>query len=317
MSISSAIKPSGARESGVLVVVLLTTVMMVVEIGVGYATHSMALLADGWHMATHVGALGLASVAYAVSRRFESHRAFTFGTGKVHSLAGYTSAVGLGIAALLMVVESATRLVHPNIIDFTHSLPVAVVGLLVNLLSIALLHRHDEEHDHEEVGDDGHDHHDHDHHDDDHNYRAAVLHVMADALTSALAIVALFAGRRFGWLWLDAVSGIVGGLVILYWGAGLCRSTAFELLDVDPVRGLEQEIRGTLEALDDVQVSEIRVWSLGLGARSCVLTLNAASPLDVELYREQLRVFDLAYLNIEVRRCVRGAALLNEYASAE
>jgi cation diffusion facilitator family transporter len=274
------------RERGVQLVVLLTAAMMGIEILVGYATNSMALLADGWHMATHVGALGLASAAYWVSRRFAGHRAFAFGTGKVRALAGYTSAVALGLVALAMVVESVERLLLPHAIDFVSSLPVAVLGLVVNLVSVFLLHAHDD--------------HDHDH---DHNHRAAFLHVVADTFTSVLAIAALLAGRFLGWSWLDAISGIVGGLVIFKWGAGLSRSAAFELLDVFPSPLLEDEIREVLEALDDVRVRDLHVWSLGGGAKSCVVTLVTAAPRDTRSYREALARFALAHLTIEVQRC--------------
>lgn len=287
---------SRGRERGVLAVVLLTAAMMLVEIVVGYATGSMALLADGWHMATHVGALGLASGAYALSRRFASHRAFAFGTGKVHALAGYTSAVALGLVAVIMIVESVKRLLHPNRIDFTSSLPVAVVGLVVNLVSVRLLHGHDDDHD-----EDAHD-------DHDHNHKAALMHVVADTLTSALAIAALLAGRFLGWVWLDAVTGVVGGLVILKWGIGLYRTTAFELLDVDPSPDFEEKLRAALESIDDVRVRDLHVWSLGRGARSCVVTVVSASPREVSDYRERLAAFDLAHLTIEVQRCVEGHA---------
>lgn len=280
------------RERGVQLVVLLTAAMMGVEIVVGYATNSMALLADGWHMATHVGALGLASAAYWVSRRFAGHRAFAFGTGKVRGLAGYTSAVALGLVAVAMVVESVERLLHPHVIDFVSSLPVAVLGLIVNLVSVFLLHAHEDDHD--------------DEHEHDHNHRAAFMHVVADTFTSALAIAALLAGRFLGWSWLDAVSGVVGGLVILKWGAGLSRSAAFELLDVSPSSAVEDEIRGVLEALDDVRVRDLHVWSLGGGAKSCVVTLVTAAPQDTRCYREALARFALAHLTIEVQRCEEG-----------
>jgi cation diffusion facilitator family transporter len=270
-------------------VVLLTATMMGIEIVAGYATNSMALLADGWHMATHVGALGLASAAYWVSRRFANHRAFAFGTGKVRALAGYTSAVALGLVAIVMVVESVERLLHPHAIDFVSSLPVAALGLLVNLVSVLVLHEHDDD-------DDEH----------DHNHRAAFMHVVADAFTSVLAIAALLAGRYLGWSWLDAVSGIVGGLVILKWGTGLARSAGFELLDVSPSSAVEDEIRVVLEALDDVRVRDLHVWSLGAGLKSCVVTLVTAAPRDVRRYREALARFELAHLTVEVQRCEAG-----------
>jgi cation diffusion facilitator family transporter len=250
----------------------------------------MALLADGWHMATHVGALGLASAAYWVSRRFAGHRAFAFGTGKVRALAGYTSAVALGLVALAMVVESVERLLRPHAIDFVSSLPVAVLGLLVNLVSVFLLHAHEDE-----VDD-----HDGEH---DHNHRAAFMHVVADAFTSVLAIAALLAGRFLGWAWLDAASGIAGGFVILKWGAGLSRNAAFELLDVSASSAVEDEIRAVLEALDDVRVRDLHVWSLGGGKKSCVVTLITAAPREARCYREALARFELAHLTIEVQRC--------------
>jgi cation diffusion facilitator family transporter len=282
------------RERGVQLVVLLTAAMMGVEIVVGYATNSMALLADGWHMATHVGALGLASAAYWVSRRFAGHRAFAFGTGKVRALAGYTSAVALGLVAIAMVVESVERLLRPHTIDFVSSLPVAVLGLLVNLVSVFLLHAHDDEDDDDHEGE------------HDHNHRAAFMHVVADAFSSVLAIAALLAGRFLGWSWLDAVSGIVGGFVILKWGAGLSRSAAFELLDVSPSSAVEDEIRVVLEALDDVRVRDLHVWSLGGGKKSCVVTVVTATPREARSYREALARFELAHLTIEVQRCEDG-----------
>jgi cation diffusion facilitator family transporter len=278
--------PIHARERGVLAVVILTAVMMVVEIVAGYATGSMALLADGWHMATHVGALGLASAAYALSRRFASHRAFAFGTGKVQTLAGFTSAVTLAMVALLMMIESVSRLVTPETIHYAASLPVAAVGLVVNVVSVALLHhKHDDDHPH--------------HH--DHNHQAALMHVVADAFTSVLAIGALLAGRYLGWVFLDPVIGIVGGVIIMKWGYDLSKRAAFELLDVDLGGELEVSIRETLEAFGDVRVADIHVWSLGRGLRSCVVTLCSDSPRDVHVYRAALRSFALAHLTVEVR----------------
>ena len=276
------------KERGVQLVVLLTAAMMVVEIAVGYTTNSMALLADGWHMATHVGALGLASGAYALSRRYAAHPAFAFGTGKVHALAGYTSAVALGFVALAMIAESCGRLIDAHAIDFARSLPVAVIGLVVNVASVLLLHVHDG---HEEQ------------HGHDHNHRAAFVHVVADTLTSGLAILALLAGRFLGWRWLDAVSGIVGGVVILKWGVGLSRGAAFELLDVDPSCTLAGDIQAALEALDDVRVRDLHVWSIGGGAKSCIVTVVTSQPSEVDRYRERLADFDLAHLTIEVQRC--------------
>jgi cation diffusion facilitator family transporter len=306
------------RERGVRAVVLLTAAMMVVEVVVGYLTGSMALLADGWHMATHVAALGLASAAYALSRRFAGHRAFAFGTGKIQALGGYTSAVALGLVALLMMVEAAGRLLQPATIDFGGSLPVAVLGLFVNLASYRLLHgdseahahthEHEEEHEHEghEQEHEGHAHEGHHH---DHNHRAAVLHVAADALTSLLAILALLAGRYLGLAWLDPLMGIVGGVVILKWGLSLCKHAAFELLDVDLSSSLEDGIRSTLEGIDDVRVRDLHVWSLGRGARGCIISLVSSTPRECAFYKQRLGRFGLMHLTVEVARRMDEEAL--------
>lgn len=295
-------------------VVALTAITMVVEIMVGYASGSMALLADGWHMATHVGALSLASAAYVLSRRYAGHRAFAFGTGKVHALAGFTSALLLGVVAVSMLFESIARLLRPEKVDFDTALPVALIGLVVNLLSVALLHAH---HDRAPLGptgahlahaDDGHAHaQGHDEHGStshhDHNHRAVLLHVIADAFTSVLAICALLAGRWLDVPWLDAVTGIVGGVVILHWGLGLVRDTGAELLDVVPSEHLEADIRRVLERMDDVRVCDLHLWSLGRGQRSCLVTLITSIPREPQVYHEALASFHLAHLTIEVQRC--------------
>jgi len=298
----SACRPleSERRERGVRWVFLLTAAMMIAEITIGYTTGSMALLADGWHMATHVGALGLALAAYALSRRYASHRAFSFGTGKLRSLAGYTSAVGLGLIAISMLVESFWRLFHAQPVAYASALPVAAVGLLVNLASVILLHANDEDHAHSEPHPAGNR---HAAHDDDHNHRAAFMHVVADTFTSMLAIGALLAGHYLQIAWLDAASGVVGGLVILHWGLGLSRSAAAELLDVVPSTHLEGDIRQTLEKIDDVRVADLHLWSLGGGTRSCMVTLVTSVPRDANAYRDALSPFGLSHLTIEVQRC--------------
>ncbi|HEX3762565.1 MAG TPA: CDF family Co(II)/Ni(II) efflux transporter DmeF [Kofleriaceae bacterium] len=285
-------EPRNARERGVRVVIALTATMMVVEIAVGYTAHSMALTADGWHMATHVAAFGMAALGYAISRRFATHEAFAFGTGKVHALAGYTSAIALAIASLVMMVQSVSRLADPEHIDYASSLPVAVVGLAVNLLSIWLLH----DHEHDEHDDDHGDHHPH-----DHNHRAAVLHVIADALTGLLAIIALLAGRWLGWRWLDPVTGIVGGLVILSWGFGLCRHASHELLDVRRGGDNEATIRSALEQLGDVLVRDLHVWSLGRGQLGCIVTLASPTPRGAAAYRALiLERCPISHLTVEI-----------------
>lgn len=288
--------PSPSRhERGVQAVVGLTAVTMVLEIGAGYLTGSMALLADGWHMATHVAALGLASLAYSLARRFAGHRGFAFGTGKIHALAGYTSALFLGAVALSMLVESVSRMIAPQEIDYARSLPVAVLGLLVNLLSVYLLHPGGDAPELELPW------HGHAHGHHDHNHRAALTHVIADSLTSALAIAALLAGRYLGWAWLDPASGIVGGVVICKWSFDLCRTTGAELLDFDG-SDLDERIRLALEGIDDVHVTDLHVWRMGQGGRSCIVTLTTATPRDTAVYRQRLAPFRLAHLTIEVER---------------
>ena len=273
-------------------VVVLTASMMVAELIAGSLTNSLALLADGWHMATHAGALGLASLAYWFARSRARHSAFTFGTGKVYALAGYTSAVGLGFVACWMLAQSASRLIHPLPIAFGEALPVAVIGLGVNLLSLRLL----EHGDRAPIATSR-----------DHNWRAAYLHVMADALTSVLAIAALLSGRYLGWVVVDPLMGIVGAGLILHWGAGLCRDAARQLLDVLPSAEVERALRGRLEATDDVRVADLHLWAMGPGRTACIVSLVSATPRETTHYRNLiLSQWPLAHLTVEVHRCPDG-----------
>lgn len=301
-----------AHEARTRWVVVLTFTMMVGELIVGYLTNSLALTADGWHMATHAGALGMAALAYWFARTRSREAAFSFGTGKVHALAGYTSAIILAVVALWMMYESASRLLHPLSIAFREALPVAVLGLLVNLASIKLLHvDHDHGHDHhdDEDHDDDHDHDDHAPHDHDHkghgdhNLRAAYVHVLADAFTSVLAILALVGGRYFGWKFLDPMMGIVGGIVISRWSFGLCKSAAKQLLDMVPSPELATRIRNRLEAFSGTEVVDLHVWEIGPKARACiacVVSETARNPLE---YADELRNHEnLAHVTVEVHR---------------
>jgi cation diffusion facilitator family transporter len=289
-------------------VVVLTAGMMIGELVMGYITNSLSLTADGWHMATHAGALGMAAFAYWFARTRSRESSFSFGTGKVHALAGYTNAIVLAIVALWMMYEAGTRLVHPVPINFGDALPVAVIGLVVNLLSMKLLHvehDHDDEHEHEHGHEHGHEDHEHGHedheHGHDHNLRAAYVHVLADAFTSVLAILALVGGRYFGWPFLDPLMGIVGGIVISRWSYSLCRSAARQLLDVVPSVGLAKRIRSQLEAVPGTEVVDLHVWEIGPKARAClacVVTSSARSPLE---YTERLRHAEgLAHVTVEV-----------------
>ena len=276
-------------------VVALAFVTMVIEITAGWLTGSMALLADGWHMASHVGALGLAAFAYAFARRHAGDARYTFGTGKVTALAGYSSALLLGAVALWMAWDSVHRLVAPVEVHYVEAMAVAVLGLVVNLASAWLLD-HDHHHDHE------HDHHHHEH--VDHNLRAAYLHVLADALTSVLAIAALAGGLVFGWRFLDPLMGIVGALLIGRWAVGLARDSAGMLLDAEDHGHVAEDIRHIVEAIPDHEVADLHVWRVGPASRACIVSLVSHTPLAVEDYRQRLSAIEgLDHVTVEINHC--------------
>jgi cation diffusion facilitator family transporter len=273
-------------------VVGLTSVMMVGEIVAGAITGSMALLADGFHMATHAGALGVAAAAYAYAKRHVGNPHYTWGTGKVGDLAGFASALVLGVIALAIAVESGSRLLEPVHVDFGDATLVAVVGLLVNLASAALLgHGHDHEHDaHEHQHDHAHEHH-------DHNLRAAYIHVLADALTSVLAIVALLSGRYLGWVWLDPAMGIVGALVISRWSWTLMRQTADVLLDTANPRIVDQ-MRTVVERCGDARIVDLHAWRVGPGAYAAIVSVTGeASPAEIRSRLQEIG--GIAHLTVE------------------
>ncbi|WP_223542608.1 CDF family Co(II)/Ni(II) efflux transporter DmeF [Pseudomonas sp. BF-RE-26] len=278
-------------------VVALTFVMMIGEIAAGYLTGSMALLADGFHMATHAGALGIAAAAYGFARRNANNARYSFGTGKVGDLAGFASAMVLGVVAIGIAGESVYRLFQPTTVAFTEATVIAVVGLAVNIASAFLLagghghHGHDHGHSHEH----GH------HHHHDNNLRSAYVHVLADALTSVLAIAALLAGRYLGWVWLDPVMGIVGAIVIAKWAVGLMRDSAAVLLDVTDEH-VADEIRELLESSDDVRISDLHVWQVGPQALAAIVSVVAAANVSADTIRERLApVHELSHLTVEYR----------------
>lgn len=276
-------------------VVALTFVMMIGEIAAGYITGSMALLADGFHMATHAGAMGIAAAAYGFARRHANNSRFSFGTGKVGDLAGFASAIVLGLVSIGIAGESIVRLFQPTTVAFTEAAVIAVVGLAVNIVSAFLLAGNHGHHGH-----DHHDHHAHAHHHDN-NLRSAYLHVLADALTSVLAIVALLAGRYLGWVWLDPVIGIVGALVIAKWAYGLMRDSAAVLLDTTDEH-VAAEIRELLESTDDVRISDLHVWQVGPQARAAIVSVVAAASVSADAIRERLApVHELSHLTVEYR----------------
>lgn len=274
-------------------VVALTAVMMIAEVIAGIAFGSMALLADGLHMASHVAALGLAAAAYAYARRHARNARYTFGTGKVGALAGYTSAVVLGLIALMMGYESFGRVLAPVPIDFSAAMLVAAAGLGVNLVSAFLLR--DSHHDHA-----GHD----DHHHHDHNLRAAYVHVLADALTSVLAVMALAGGQYLGWSWLDPVMGIVGGGVILWWSYGLVGGASRLLLDEEADPATARTIRDRLEADADNRVTDLHLWHVGPHHMAAIVSLTTHDVRHPNHYKALLSGIEgLAHVTIEVVPC--------------
>ncbi len=282
-------------------VIALTAVMMVGEIVAGYLFGSMALLADGFHMATHAGALTITAVAYAYARRHARDERFAFGTGKMGELAGYTSAVVLAVVALMIAFESALRLTAPVPIRFDEAIAVAALGLLVNIASAWLLHdggHHDHGHDHHHGHDD--DHHRHDHH--DHNLRAAYFHVLADALTSVLAIAGLLAGRFYGWLWMDALMGIVGAVVIARWSWSLLRGSGAVLLDARADASLAGKVRALLER-DGDRIADLHLWRVGPGHMALIVSLVSAKPQAPTLYKARLAALPgLSHVTVEVHQ---------------
>lgn len=299
------------NERRTWIVIGMTAAMMIGEIAAGFAFGSMALLADGFHMATHAGALTIAAVAYLYARRHAKDERFAFGTGKLGELAGYSSAVILAVVALLIGFESLIRLTAPIPIRFNEAITVAILGLLVNLVSAWLLHstgEHDDHHHQHETHDDNeHDHgHDQRHHHRDHNLRSAYFHVLTDALTSVLAIVGLLAGQNYGWLWMDPLMGIVGGIVIARWSWGLLRDAGAVLLDWVPDKALSERIRSTLEEGGD-RVSDLHLWRVGPGHLAAIVSLVSDRPLAPACYKAKLsQLKQLSHLTIEVHPCEPG-----------
>jgi cation diffusion facilitator family transporter len=287
-------------------VVALTAVMMVAEIVGGTIWGSMAVVADGWHMSTHAGALAIAALAYRFARHHARDPRFTFGTGKVGELAAFSSALILAMVAVAIGYEALTRFAAPVPIDFEQATWLAVAGLAVNLASAWLLfdedhhhggHAHDDEHDH----DHGREH--HHHHAHDSNLRAAYVHVLADAMTSVLAIVGLLAGRFYGWVWMDPFMALVGVGVILSWSVGLARAAGTVLLDMVPDRRLAGAIRKRLE-IDGDRVSDLHLWRLGPGHAGLIAAVVSDRPQPPAAYKRRLTgIAGLSHVTVEVHRC--------------
>lgn len=274
-------------------VVILTVVMMVAEIAAGALTGSMALLADGFHMATHAGALGIAAAAYAYAKRHANSPRYSFGTGKVGDLGGFASALILALVALGIGIESFMRLLQPTEVQFGTATLIAIVGLVVNIVSALLLgHGHSHGHDHDL---------DHHHHGHDNNLRSAYIHVLADALTSVLAIAALLAGRYLGWVWLDPVMGIVGAIVIARWAWSLMGVTAGVLLDQTDEH-VAAEIRERVEQPGDATITDLHVWQVGPGVHAAIVSVVGQPTADAESIRLRLKpVHEVSHLTVEFR----------------
>jgi len=276
-------------------VLILTAITMVVEIIAGSIYGSMALLADGWHMGTHVAAFLIALFTYHYARKHADNPEFSFGTGKVNVLGGFASAVALAVVALVMLVESVQRFFAPEVIHFNEAIVVAVIGLTVNIVSAFLLkdsHSHDHGH---------HPSHDHHNHHQDHNLRAAYLHVLADAMTSVLAIIALLTGKYFRWLWLDPVMGIVGAVIITRWSLGLLKQTSPILLDASIEEQYRHAIRSAIENEADSSVFDLHVWKVSADHYAAIVALSTTQPNSAEHYKKLLRnVPNLSHVTVEI-----------------
>lgn len=282
-------------EKRTLYVLILTVTTMVVEIAAGTMFGSMALLADGWHMGTHAAAFCITLFAYRYAKQNAHNDRFSFGTGKVSVLGGFTSAIALGIVALMMMVESIHRLFNPESIQFNEAIMVAVIGLVVNLASMLLLQ------DHHHHGHDHHHSHDHEHeHHHDHNLTAAYFHVLADTLTSLLAIVALIVGKFYGWVWLDAMMGIVGAIVIGKWTLGLMKQTAPVLLDESINKSYRDEITETLTPY--AEIVDLHIWKVSGHHYSAAIALKNHSDKTLDEFKQLLSKFDkIHHLTLEVQ----------------
>ena len=290
-------------ERRTLWVIFITAIMMVVEITTGLAYGSMALLADGLHMASHTAALGITTIAYVYTRRCATDSRFCFGTGKVNAFAGYTSAVLLALFALLMAGESVNRLFNPVEISFNQAIVVAVLGLVVNGASMIMLggHHHDHDHHHDHQHTDSH-HHNHAH--ADHNLRAAYLHVLADALTSLLAIFALLAGKYMGLNWMDPAMGIVGAFLVARWSLGLLRDTSGILLDHQAPGVMLEQTRAAIESVDDNRIADLHIWSIGPGIYSATLAVVSDTPRQPEYYKTLIpKDLGIVHTVVEVHLC--------------
>jgi len=272
------------NKGKVKIVFWLTTVIMILEIGAGTWSGSMALLADGWHMGTHSAAFLITIFAYSYAKKHADNKDFSFGTGKVNYLGGFASAVALAIVALMMAIESAHRLIEPQTIYFNEAIAVAIIGLVVNIASVVVLHD--------------------DHHHHDHNLKAAYFHVLADTLTSLLAIVALTTGKYFGWIWMDAIMGIVGAVVISRWSYGLIKESSQALLDKSANTSTLTKAIDAVSTESGTVIRDIHIWKIAPAHQAVILSIAAEKPLEPnhykQLVKQQLPL--VSHISIEVIR---------------
>ena len=284
-------------QKRILLATILTAVMMLLEVAGGWIYNSMALLADGWHMSSHMLALGLAYFAYRSARHYAHDARFSFGTWKIEILAGYSSAILLIVVAIFMAFQSIERLINPIDIHYNQAIPIAILGLVINLICAWLLH--DDHHHH---------HHHHHHHEHEHthahhdlNQKAAFMHVVADAVTSVFAIIALFAAKYLDWGFLDAVLGIAGSILVAKWAIGLIKETGKTLLDAEMDHPVVDEIRDVIAEFSAVEITDLHVWKVGKGKFSCILALATDSSLNADQVREALSIHDeIVHVSVEI-----------------
>lgn len=297
-------------EKKIIIVVIITFITMIAEILVGWMSNSMALLADGWHMGTHAFALGITLMAYILARKYSTDESFTFGTWKIEILGAYTSAIVLGMVGVIMVFSSLERLLHPLTIHYDEALFVAIIGLIVNLVCAFILNvkgraanhgRHEHHH--------GYDHaHAQDTH-EDLNLKSAYLHIVADALTSVLAILALLGAKYLNYNWLDPFMGIVGAMLILRWSASLIRTTSHILLEREMDYSIVAAIKSQIESDADTKISDLHVWKVAQDKYACIISLVTGKEHTVEEYKQRLaRLPELVHVTIEKNICTQDAA---------
>lgn len=293
-----------ALEKRTLIVVVVTFATMIAEIFFGWITNSMALLADGWHMGTHAFALGVSLVAYIMARKYAKDERFAFGTWKIEILGAYTSAVVLSIVGAIMIYSSVERLIHPLGIHYNQALLVAIAGLIVNLLCVMVLsvggHSHDNAHDahHHEASEQSHQKH------EDLNFKSAYLHVLADAFTSVLAIVALIGAKYLEYVWLDPFMGIIGAGLILSWSYLLMKDTGGILLQRETDGQILEEIRNEIESDGDSKICDLHIWRVAQDAYACIVSVVSARDYSIGEYKARLsKVHELTHMTVEINQC--------------